>query len=62
MIRELNRHRITVVMITHDVGAVLKYATKVLYMGREPRFFARVEDYRASECFPHREEEGEAHV
>ena len=62
MIRELNRHRITVVMITHDVGAVLKYATKVLHMGREPRFFSCVEEYRSSECFPLREEEGEAHV
>lgn len=62
MIRELNRHRITVVMITHDVGAVLKYATKVLHMGREPRFFSCVEEYRNSECFPLREEEGEAHV
>ena len=62
MIRELNRHRITVVMITHDVGAVLKYATKVLHMGREPRFFTSVEAYRESECFPRREEEGEAHV
>ena len=62
MIRELNRHRITVVMITHDVGAVLKYATKVLHMGRTPRFFACVEEYRNSECFPLREEEGEAHV
>jgi zinc transport system ATP-binding protein len=62
MIRELNRHRITVVMITHDVSAVLKYATKVLHMGRAPRFFSCVEEYRNSECFPLREEEGEAHV
>ncbi len=62
MIRELNRHRITVVMITHDLGAVLKYATKVLHMGREPHFFTSVDDYRASDCFPHREEEEEAHV
>ena len=62
MIRELNRHRITIVMITHDVGAVLQYATKVLHMGHEPRFFESAEAYRDSECFPRREEEGEAHV
>lgn len=62
MIRELNRHRITIVMITHDVGAVLKYATKVLHMGREPRFFASAENYHRSECFPRRAEEGEVHI
>ncbi len=61
-IRELCRHRITVVMITHDVSAVLKYATKVLHMGREPRFFESVEAYRDSECFPRREEDGGTHV
>ena len=61
-IRELQQHRITVVMITHDVSAVLKYATKVLHMGREPRFFESAEAYRASECFPRRMEEGEKHV
>lgn len=62
MIRELNQHRITVVMITHDVSAVLKYATKVLHMGREARLFASAEAYRDSECFPRRNEEGGAHV
>lgn len=62
MIRELNQHRITVVMITHDVGAVLKYATKVLHMGQRARLFDGVASYRESDCFPRRREEGEAHV
>lgn len=62
MIRDLCRHRITVIMITHDVAAVLQYATKVLHMGQSPRFFTSIEDYRASDCFPHREEKGENHV
>ncbi len=61
MIRELNQHRITVVMITHDVGAVLQYATKVLHMGREPRFFESAEAYRTSDCFPKPKEERGAH-
>ena len=62
IIRDLCRHRITVVMITHDVSAVLKYATKVLHMGRTPRFFDTIEAYRESDCFPRREEKGERHV
>lgn len=52
MIRDLNGRGITVVMITHDVAAVLRYATKVLHMGHTVHFFESVEDYRASDCFP----------
>ena len=62
MIEQLNRHRITVVMITHDPSAVLKYATKVLHMGSEPRLYADVAEYRDSEVFPRRRERGEGHA
>lgn len=53
MIYHLNRdHKITVIMVTHDIDAVLRYATKVLVMGSEPRLFESVSDYESSESFP----------
>ena len=52
MIYHLNRdHKITVVMVTHDMVAPLKYATKVLHMGETPRAFDDVELYRNSDVF-----------
>ena len=38
-------------MVTHDMGATLKYATKVLHMGETPRVFDDTELYRNSELF-----------
>ena len=39
-IRHLNRdHGITIIMITHDMAAVSKYATKVLRMSEVPEFY-----------------------
>ncbi len=56
LIEHLNRrHGITVVMITHDIPAVLRYATKVLHMGKAPTCFQSVSEYRKSDFFPERE-------
>ena len=53
IICELNKnHGVTVIMITHDVSAVMKYADKVLYVGDEPQFVGSAEEYSASEVFP----------
>ena len=53
-LEKLNREeKMTVIMITHDVGSVLKYANKVLHMGTTPEFFERVEEYERSEYFPY---------
>lgn len=50
LIEHLNRHTgVTVIMVTHDIENALRDATSVLLMGKEPRFFSSVEDYRA-EC------------
>lgn len=39
-IRHLNRdHGTTIIMITHDLDAVARYATKVLHMSDEPTFY-----------------------
>lgn len=49
MIYHLNRdHKITILMITHDIGAALRYATKVLHMGKEPHVFESIEAYKSS--------------
>ena len=53
LILELNKnHGVTIIMVTHDMGAALKYAEKVLYVGRTPRFFESAAEYAASSVFP----------
>ncbi len=50
LIESLNRDRgITVIMISHDVGAALRYATHVLHIG-EHIFFGTREAYQAGEA------------
>ena len=52
-IARLNRESgITILMITHDLGAVMRYANRVLHMSEAPTFYSSVEDYRASVDFP----------
>lgn len=49
LIRSLNKDMgITVIMITHDVLAALKYATKILHMSEKPKFFQSTSEYRQS--------------
>ena len=52
MIYHLNRdHKITVIMVTHDISATLRYATKIVHMGDTPYVFDSVRDYEASDVF-----------
>ncbi len=44
LIKNLNDNGITIIMISHDVDAALKYATHVLHIGKEI-FFGKVGDY-----------------
>ena len=56
-IRHLNRaHGITVIMVTHDLSAVVHLATRVLHMSHLPTFYHSVEEYCASDDFPRRKE------
>ena len=48
LIKELNREGITVIMVSHDVGAALRYATHVLHVGTSV-FFGSKAEYLASE-------------
>ncbi len=47
-IAHLNRaHAVTIIMVTHDLPAVTKYATCVLHMGKTPTFYESVSSYCA---------------
>ena len=51
-IAHLNRaHAVTIIMVTHDLGAVTRYANRVLYMSKNPTFYDSVEEYCASADF-----------
>ena len=41
---------VTVVMVSHDVEAALRYATRILHLGHEQLFFGSVADYRRSDA------------
>ena len=50
VIERINREDgVTVIMISHDIAAAMKYATHILDIGRT-RFFGRKEDYVECEC------------
>ena len=56
-IRRLHRELgVTVVMVTHDLSAVVRLATSVLHMSHSPRFYSTVEEYCASADFPRKKE------
>ena len=49
IIHNLNRQGITVLMITHDVKAAVKHASKILHLGSSEDFFGTTEEYCRSE-------------
>ncbi len=51
VIKHLNSHGITVIMVTHDIDAAVKYSNKILHMGEHPEFFLSVEEYKQSKYF-----------
>ena len=48
LIESLNKQGITVIMISHDIGAAVKYATHILHIGSEV-FFGTKEEYLFSD-------------
>ena len=48
IISELNRDGVTVIMVSHDVQAALKYSTHILHMGPVPLYFGTVAGYTES--------------
>ena len=50
LIESLNKEEgITVIMISHDIAAALKYASHILHVSHTPRFFGKTEDYLLTE-------------
>ena len=50
LMQRINRENgITVIMVSHDIGAALQYATHILQVSGDSNFFGTVEDYRQSE-------------
>ena len=50
LIESLNKEEgITVIMISHDITAALKYASHILHVSHTPRFFGKTEDYLLTE-------------
>lgn len=49
LIEKLNKENgITIIMVSHDIHSVVKYANNILHLGRNGHFFGRKEDYMAS--------------
>ncbi|MCR4757260.1 MAG: metal ABC transporter ATP-binding protein [Butyrivibrio sp.] len=48
VIKKLNDSGITIIMISHDIGAAVKYATKILHIGKEI-FFGSKQEYLESD-------------
>ncbi len=49
LIKKLNSEDgITVIMVSHDIKAAVKYASHILHIGHTPLFFGKTEDYLLS--------------
>jgi len=49
-LEHLNRdHHVTIILITHDIATIGKYATKLLYLDKKVIFFGSFEDFCSSE-------------
>ncbi len=48
LIANLNRDGITIIMVSHDLNAALKYASHILHIGKKQLFFGTKEDYLTS--------------
>ena len=48
LIKELNKSGISIIMVTHDIKAAVKYAKHILHLGREEMFYGTVEEYNSS--------------
>lgn len=49
LIARLNREDgITIIMVSHDIAAAVRYATHILHISHEPLFFGKTADYLAT--------------
>lgn len=50
LIAELNKSGITIIMVSHDMQAAVKYASHILHVGKTQQFFGKTQDYVKSEA------------
>ena len=49
LIDTLNKEEgITIIMVSHDIASAVKYASKILHLGKQPLFFGTTEEYKKS--------------
>ncbi|MBQ8015588.1 MAG: ABC transporter, partial [Clostridia bacterium] len=49
IIREINDDGTTVIMVSHDMEAAMKYASHILHICHKPLFFGKKEDYAVTD-------------
>jgi zinc transport system ATP-binding protein len=59
LIQNLNQQGVTVIMVSHDISAAVKYASHILHVGKEQLFFGKTEDYLESSAWKMFEGHGE---
>ena len=50
IILQLNRSGVTVIMVSHDIAAAVRYATHILHLSRTPLYFGSKSGYLTSEA------------
>ncbi len=50
IIKDLNKSGVTVIMVSHDIEAAVKYSTHILHVAHTPKFFGSTEDYLSSDA------------
>lgn len=49
LITKLNKEGMTVIMVSHDISAAIKYASHIIHIAEKPLFFGKTEDYIKSD-------------
>ena len=50
IIEQLNREGVTIIMVSHDIAAAVRYATHILHLSRTPLYFGSKEGYLHSDA------------
>ena len=50
IIEQLNREGVTIIMVSHDIAAAVRYATQILHLSRTPLYFGSKEGYLHSDA------------
>lgn len=51
LIQELNQQGVTIIMVSHDITAAVKYADHILHVGKKQLFFGTTEAYLQSKAW-----------